>query len=278
MTLRDLAARSIKPRADVVTLDIERVPGHFATTWRGMTVEGDFWDLSETRRTMQRRLDPDDVTEWPRTICVAWKWKDERRIEFASEWGDGREGMLRRVWDVYHRAALVQGHNVNAFDTKNLKGEWAMLGLTPPSPWKVYDTLTVARKELRLESNKLDSLCKRFGLSAKTDKYDVATARAAVAGDTKAQRKIERYNKGDIRASEALADWLRPWHRAHPIVGAPSGDERVCTRCGSTDLTLDATRYRAVVMDYGLYLCETCGSWMRAGHVARVTGTRGVGA
>lgn len=274
-TLEQLASRRIKTRADVVTLDIERIPGRFATTWRGMTVEGDFWDLSETRRTIGRRLDPDEVTEWPRTICVAWRWQDQKRVHFASEWGQGRDEMLRRVWDVFHKAEMLVGHNFAGFDEKILKGEWAMLGLTPPSPYKVYDTLKVARRELRLESNKMDSLCKRFGLNAKTDKYSVAMARAAVNGDRDAQRKIRAYNVGDIAASEALADWLRPWHRSHPIVGNPS-DDRVCTRCGSTDLTLDAKRYRAVVMDYGMFLCDDCGSWMRAGHVARVSSTRGV--
>lgn len=274
-SLADLAARRIKTHARVATLDIERIPGRFATTWRGMTVKGDFWDLSETRRTIGRRLDPDDVTEWPRTICVAWRWQGQKRVNFASEWGQGRDEMLRRVWDVYNKAEMIVGHNVDSFDTKTLKGEWAMMGLTPPSPWKTYDTLKVARRELRLESNKLDSLCQRFGLNAKTDRYSVEMARAAVAGDKAAQRQIRAYNEGDIQASEDLADFLRPWHRSHPIVGNPA-DERVCTRCGSTDLTLSDKRYRAVVLDYGMLLCSDCGAWMRAGHVARAATTRGV--
>lgn len=277
-TLADLAQRSAKHvgTALIATLDIERLPGRAKVSHRGRSIEGDFWDLGGWRDLIHRRIDPDEVTDWPRTICLAWRWAGTRKVEFAAEWQDGgREAMLLAAHDVYDRADLIQGHNAAAFDTKKLKGEWALLHLRPPSPFKVYDTLKVARTELGMDSNKLDSLNKRFGIRAKTDKYSIAVARAACEGDEKMQRRLQRYNVGDISASEGLADFLRPWAKTHPHVGAPT-DKLTCNRCGSAKLELQAKRYRAVVLDYAMYRCLNCGGHVRAGHVARAASTRGV--
>jgi hypothetical protein len=270
-------ARIVKPNeAKLATLDIERFPGAFRIdNWRGLKLEGEFWDLGQYRRSIGRRIHPDEVTRWPRTICLAWRFYGAKRVEFASEWDDGYEDMLHKAWDVFDRADIVQGHNMAGFDRKKLTGEWAVLGKRPPSPYKVVDTLKVARTELGMESNTLDSLCKRFGLVAKTDKYDIEVARAALDGDVKAQKRIRGYNVGDIGASEGLADYLRPWNKSHPHMGTPT-DERTCNRCGSTDLTLLSKRYRATVQDYALLQCNNCGGHVRAGYVARVAHTRGV--
>lgn len=275
--LEQHARRHTQPNAShVVTLDIERFPGAFRIdNWRGLTVEGEFWDLSQYRRTIGRRIMPDEVTRWPRTITVQWRWYGTKKIHYLSEWGDGYEAMLKAAWDVYDRADLVQGHNVDVFDSRKLTGEWAMLGLTEPSPWRAYDTLKVARRYLGMESNTLDSLCDRFGLARKQGKYSIETARLALAGDKKAQAEIKSYACGDVPASEGLADFLRPFHKSHPHLTLP-GDDRVCNRCGSTDLTLMPKRWRANVQDYALLKCNNCGGHVRAGYVARVAQTRGV--
>ena len=72
--------KHIQPRiaptvnARVVTLDIERIPGRARVKHRGLTIEGEFWDLSGWKHTIGRRIHADDVLEWPRTICAAWKF------------------------------------------------------------------------------------------------------------------------------------------------------------------------------------------------------------
>jgi hypothetical protein len=269
--------RIAKPNAaNIVTLDIERFKGAFTIpNWRGLEVYGEFWDLGDYRRTIGRRIHPDEVTLWPRTICVAWRRYGTKPVQFVSEWGDGREAMLREVWRVYDEADIVIGHNVDAFDTKLLKAEWWRMGLPAPRPFKSVDTLKVTRREFKSESNTLDSLVKRLNRDGKTDKYDVELARAALDGDVKAQKRLMRYNQGDIEASECLYDSLRGWMPTHPFIGT-HGDEKRCNQCQSDDLTLDeSARYRAVVLDYALYRCGNCGANVRGGWVARAASTRG---
>ena len=112
--------KHIQPRiaptvnARVVTLDIERIPGRVRTQYRGFTIEGDVWDLNALKDMTRRRIHADDMTEWPRTICAAWKWYDSPDVEFAAEWEvGGYDGFMRAVWEVFDQADLIIGHNAD---------------------------------------------------------------------------------------------------------------------------------------------------------------------
>ena len=249
----------------VLTLDIERLPGLASVQHRGLTISGEFWDLGGWKHVIGRRIHADDVTVWPATICAAAKWYDERQVMFTAQWLDGgEEGFLRTVWDWYDEADVVVGHNLQAFDSKHLKAAWALRGWTPPKPWKTVDTLKVARSEYAFESNTLDSLCKRLGVKAKTDKYDPKVAWAAVGGDEKAQRKLQRYNEGDIRATEALYDRLRPWIKNHPHLSMFTGQEWGCPNCGEKNLSTHGTGEAYTnVQRYRSYVCPRCGAHVR---------------
>ena len=261
--------KHIQPRiaptvnARVVTLDIERIPGRVRTWHRGFTIEGDVWDLNALKDITRRRIHADDMIEWPRTICAAWKWYDAESVEFAAEWQvGGYDGFMRAVWEVFDRADLIIGHNADRFDARHLMGGWAEMGLPAPSPYKVIDTLKIARGTFAYESNTLDALNKRLGIDAKTDKYDVKIARAAVNGDKDAQAVLESYNRGDIVASEALFDRLRPYARNIPHLGMWTDDEMACPSCGST-MTATGKTVHANVQRYEHLTCPNCGAHAR---------------
>lgn len=260
---RAVSPRIVASASKIITLDIERMKGVFRS---------EFWDLNDFKG---RRIHPDDVLEWPRTICIAWKWYDREDVEFAAEWGrNGREGMLKRAWDAYDKADIVVGHNLAAFDTKKLKSDWRDIGLPSPSPWKTVDTLRVARTEFGDESRTLDALCKRLGLVSKSDRYDVEVARAACAGDKEAQRRIKAYNQGDILATEALYDRLRGWMPGHPHIGALDGETMKCNQCGSTEYVANGTRL-AEQIRYKAYRCANCGGNLQSVFHSRAAKMRG---
>ena len=261
--------RHIQPRiaptvnVNAVTLDVERIPGRHSTWHRGQTITGPFWDLNEIKGWTGKRIHADDVKEWPRTICAAWKWYDQADTVFAAEWEvGGYDGFMRAVWDVFDRADLIIGHNADRFDARHLMGGWAEMGLPAPSPYKGVDTLKIARGTFAYESNTLDALNKRLGIDAKTDQYDSRVAKAAVAGDKEAQDRIRFYNMGDIAASEALFDRLRPYAKGIPHLGMWSDDEMACPSCGST-MTATGKTVHANVQRYEHLTCPNCGSHAR---------------
>lgn len=256
-------------QARILTLDIERIPGRATVPHRGLTIDGEFWDLNGWKHTIGRRIHADNVTTWPRTICAAAKWYDEKPVMFAAEWEHGHRAFMRTVWEWYDAADIVVGHNLDRFDTKHLKAGWAEYGWASPSPWKTVDTLKVARAEFAFESNTLDALCKRLGITAKSGKYDAETAHAACDGDEKAQRKIKAYNIGDIRATEAAYDRLRPWIKGHPHLGlyTPAdgeGESWTCPNCGHGALIHHSDRtIRTAVQQYRAFECPNCGHHVR---------------
>ena len=263
--------KHIQPRiaptvtARVVTLDIERIPGRARVKHRGLTIEGEFWDLSGWKHTIGRRIHADDVLEWPRTICAAWRWYGEEEVHFASEWDiGGHQEFMRKLWDVYSDADVTVGHNMQSFDGPMIASGWAEYGWAPPSPVKVIDTLRVARQRFAFESNTLDALAKRLGVAAKTDRYDARVAQAAVNGDKEAQEKIRGYNEGDIIATEAVFDRLRPWLPGSVHLGQWSDAESVCPNCGSENVTEQTGKtIKANVTAYPAYRCDNCGTHMR---------------
>jgi ribosomal protein L37AE/L43A len=261
MSLAERSSTRLRATAkSVLTLDIERVPGIARVRHRGLTIEGDFWDLSGWKHTIGYRINPDDVIEWPRTICAAWRFYGAKRVEFASEWTDGREEMLNRIWAAYEAANVLYGHNVDRFDTRHLNTEWRDIGLTAPSPFKIVDTLKEARKTFGDESKTLAALTKRMGIETKTDKYQVQVARDALAGDKAAQKKLRSYNEGDIVASEALVDRLRGWIPSHPhnIMGTID-DRPTCNQCWGDSLERNGTTL-ARQITYVLWRCSDCGA------------------
>ena len=182
---------------------------------------------------------------------------------FAAEWEvGGYDGFMRAVWEVFDQADIIIGHNADRFDARHLMGGWAEMGLPAPSPYKVVDTLKIARGTFAYESNTLDALNKRLGIDAKTDKYDVKIARAAVNGDKEAQSILESYNRGDIVASEALFDRLRPYARNIPHLGMWTDDALACPSCGHS-MTATGKTVHANVQRYEHLTCPNCGSHAR---------------
>jgi hypothetical protein len=239
----------------LLVYDIERMKG---------SAEVEFWSLSDFKN---RRIHADDVTAWPRTICIAWRFLGETETQFASEWDDGQRGMHKRIWEAFNEADVTIGHNSKAFDEKHLNTGWRDLGMKPPKPSKQIDTLTVARSRFGDESKTLDALCHRIGLTGKTDRFDVEVARAACAGDKDMQAKIRAYNEGDIDATEALYVYVLPWIKSHPHT-APNAEGDTCPRCAS-DRIRRAGTWTVDVYTYLAYNCRDCGGHWKTTYQSR---------
>lgn len=247
MALHEVEPVAGKREAKILIFDIERLPGQFSA---------DFWSLGDFKN---RRINPDDVTEWPRTICLAWKWLGDKRVNFASEWDDGQLRMHEAIWQAIDEADIVTGHNAKGFDLKHLRTFWRINRMGNPSTARVIDTLTVARSQYGDESKKLDILNQRDGISAKTDKYRVEMARNAVNGVKADQRKIRGYNIGDIIASEERYLSDLPFIPNHPHVAPVAAQDgpAICPRCASTSVERAGT-YSPGVYVYLAWRCHAC--------------------
>lgn len=248
MSLADRAPRGPK----ILTIDLERLPGRLP--------ERDIWEPRDLRYV--NYIHPDTWVELPSTICFAWS-HNGGKVEFAAAWNG--DDLASIAWDLFNDASGVLTFNGKRADEKWLKQEWAMRGMVPPSPWKSIDLYVTARREFDFESKSLRHLCSRLNIENKSGHYSVADARAAMTGDVKAQRRLARYNRQDVRATWAAAQALGPWIKEWPHHGVYSGAERCCWRCGGENLTQDGFTPTAMTM-YALLQCADCGAWSRANH------------
>jgi hypothetical protein len=240
----DLDALLAGPR--ILCIDLERVPG---------TVTLDVFDAKQ-------RSDYIHASKWdtyPETICFSWRWLDEKRTQFASVWSG--EELADLSWSLYDQATHVLGFNSRKADNRWCRDDWLLAGLPEPSPWRDIDLYVVLSQQFALEARSMDYACQRLGLPGKRGHYSISMARAAVAGDEKAQRAMERYNRGDVKATVDLFERIRPLAKFPGLnLGLYYGDgsEHRCSKCGHRGLDAVATDAATPATLYGLYRCRKC--------------------
>ena len=235
----------------ILVLDVERVP-----SW---TKPLAFWSPKDLQH---KYLGADDVAEWGRTICLAYQWYGERQVHFIAEWQEGgREGYLAKAKGLLEECDVLSGHNSKFFDFPHLQGDLIMAGLGAVPEPKHIDTLLIARKKANWEMNHLAVLTQRLGIPTKNDKYRIDVAMGAAAGDVKLQRRIERYNKGDVRASTGMLTKFLPISGVNLGVFVDS-ERPTCSRC--TSAKLQRRGYATTTAGrYPRFQCQSCGGWSK---------------
>lgn len=264
MNSADLDEIIAKPRsARVLCIDLERIPGRvtldiFDAKQRSDYIHASKWD------------------EYPETLCMAWRWLGERRTHFAATWlGDN---LAETSWRLYNEATHILGFNQRKADNRWCRNDWLLGGLPEPAPWRDIDLYVIARNQLAMEARSLDFLASRLGIGGKSGHYSIEVARAAHAGDERAQRRMTTYNKGDVTLT------IKAWERLRPLVKVPGlnlgltyGDEEHrCSKCGHDRLDAVAQTADTPQTSYSMYRCRKCRGLTRSAHRVAHSGMRGV--
>lgn len=163
------------------------------------------------------------IEDW-RMLCASWKWYGEKEVSFlrAAQSNDRVLAIkLRQLWD---QADLLVAHNGDQFDIK--KSRARMIDADPTKPAKqvpTVDTKTVAQRQFGFTGNSLKDLCKFFNIPGKVDTGGFQLWKDCMAGDVKAWKLMEKYNRRDVTALEEIYEILRPWMRSHPNISMEKG-------------------------------------------------------
>jgi len=168
--------------------------------------------------------------------------------------------MAEALYDLLDEADVVCHYNGESFDMPKINTELKLAGLGKPSPYRQIDLLKTSRKEFDFGSNKLDSIAKRLGIGSKVAHEGFRLWLAVLAGDEKAWKRMERYNKHDVILTERLYREYLPWIANHPNRGLYADGS--CPTCGSDDLERRGYAYTSVGT-YRRYRCRDCGAWSR---------------
>lgn len=210
-----------------------------------------------------------DFVKERQIISVAWKWLGEKNVSvlalpmlktYRKDPENNRELVLK-LHELFSKADIAVGHNVDKFDDKMVNTAIILAGLRPPPPHKTVDTLKVAKKHFRFNSNKLDDLCKLFKIGGKTKHWGFELWVRCMAGDKKAWALMMKYNKNDVVLLEKLYLKLRPWMQNHPDMNL--ADRHVgCPHCRGTRFRMGGWNY-ARSGNSRRYQCLSagCGRW-----------------
>lgn len=236
---------------NILYLDIETTPA-LAYTWG-------LWD---------QNVALSQVVSDPRVMGFGWKF-DQDRTQWIAEWDDGgRDAMLAKAWELLDDASVVVHYNGDRFDLPWLNGEFARVGLTPPSAYKSVDLYKIAKKNFRLLSYKLAYVSEALGLNSKLDTGGFKLWVECMEGDEKSRRKMGRYCIRDVDLLPPMLEKLRPYLPNAINWALLAGvEELACRKCGRGEyLTPKGTAYTAE-RAYPQWWCNPghggCGGWTR---------------
>lgn len=199
-------------------------------------------------------------------LTYSAKWLGEHTIYSNRIYeAENDECLVRELAELMDQADLVIAHNAERFDIPLIKTRMLALGMQPPSPSKIVDTLRMAKREFRFPSNSLDNIAAYLGLTRKVSHSGFELWVKCMQMDDEAFEEMLEYNIGDVVVLEELYMRLRPWYKTHPNVALyePAGKMR-CVCCGSENLSLIDKKYYTTVSEFPIYKCTDCGKMNRS--------------
>ena len=202
-------------------------------------------------------------------LSFAYKWLGEKTIyAFSLPNFDGYEKdktndkeLCRMMWKLLDEADVVVAHNGTAFDVKKMTAKFVQHGFPPPTPYQQIDTLTIAKKYFKFDSNKLDNLAQYLGIGQKvnTGGFELWEG-CGVRDDKSAWKKMVQYNKHDVWLLEKIYKKFLPYITDHPNYNLFT-DRGVCPNCGGK---LQSRGYALTrVTKYQRFQCQSCGAWSK---------------
>jgi transposase-like protein len=204
------------------------------------------------------------IKDW---FMLTWtaKWLNSNEVikgsvtpREAKKRNDSR--IVKRLWKLFDKADIIVAHNAFKFDIPMVNTRFITLGLRPPSPYRVIDTLKVAQRIGSFTYNHLDYLGKVLGVGRKKD-TDFSLWVDCIEGKKEALDTMLEYNVQDTLLLEEVYLKFRGWMTSHPNMNLYQ-EVLGCSHCGSLNRKV-AGYYTTQTAKYKSYRCLDCGGFSR---------------
>ena len=201
-------------------------------------------------------------------LSFAYKWQGERRVTtralpdypgFNKRKDDDRD-LVKDLHRVFDEADVIIAHNGDRFDIRKSNARFIEHGLEPPAPYKTVDTLKLAKRHFKFDSNRLDALGQSLGVGRKLPHTGVHLWLGCMHGDQKSWRIMRRYNARDVELLERVYERLKPWATNHPNLNLYSG-RSACPTCQSTRIKARGLNYGKSVARQRWQCLDCHSSW-----------------
>lgn len=181
----------------ILMLDIETAPNTVAV-----------YQLKQTY------INPKYIMDHGYVLCYTAKWLGKSETFFAKS-PDGHKRMLKSIHKLLSEADAVVHYNGKKFDIPTLNAEFLLNGLAPIQNMVQVDLFRLVRAAFNFPSYKLDYVCQRLGLGAKSSHTGWDMWRACMnklhEKHANAWKVMEKYNKQDVVLLEKLYGKVYDW-------------------------------------------------------------------
>jgi uncharacterized protein YprB with RNaseH-like and TPR domain len=153
----------------------------------------------------------DQIIKSTEMLCFGARWLDGKKVIFKSVHHDGKKEMLKELHKLMDEADLLVGWNSAAFDHKHINREFLENKMTPPSPTKDLDLMTITKANFLFPSNKLDYVAQKLDVGAKVKHSGFNLWIRCMEGDKKAWKEMKEYQIQDVNLLVDLYHELLPW-------------------------------------------------------------------
>lgn len=156
------------------------------------------------------------------SFCCKWLGEDEI---FYYDQRDAKNVeddylLVKKLWDFLNEADICIGQNIKKFDTRKVNARFVLNGLPKPGTYRQIDTLSIVKEQFAMTSGKLEYVAGKLCPEHMKDKHKDYPGHelwvACLKGDQNAWRCMEKYNRDDVLATEALYNVLSSWDSKLP--------------------------------------------------------------
>lgn len=212
-------------------------------------------------------------------LCIGYMWENEKKPHIISIRGHPAAFKKKRTNDFYvvkdfgeivKKADLCVYHYGSRFDLPFINTRRLIHNLPPMPPVRDIDTWWLARKYLKLHSNRLASLIEAFGVSEKKTPLNGPIWIDAAAGYGSAIKYVEEHCLADVISLKAVYNRIRsvsgqifPKYLNPPGNPGPKPEMLKCRVCGGNNTrkwglmyTKDGAKKRIFCNDCYTWVCQ----------------------
>lgn len=197
----------VQPSVKILFLDIETAP-----------LYGAIWSLWQNGISLNQLH-----SDWfILSYCAKWAHSDEifyGDLRGTSATQDDSK-LLHELWHLMNEADFVVAHNGRKFDDRKIKARMIMNGLVKPLPYRIIDTLEIAKREFSFTSNKLEYLTGKLCKKYKKQKHGKFAGQElwtqCMKENPEAWEEMRIYNTYDVLSLEELYGIFSAWDSKLP--------------------------------------------------------------
>ncbi len=229
-------------------------------------------------------------------ISAAYAWNDGPVTGIRTSRGlqpDKDKEVVKELYEQVAKADIIIAHNNDKFDQRKLSARALFHNLKPIPPVKTIDTLKVAKKYFKLDSNRLDYIGEHLGLGRKLSTPKGLWLRAIASeiisnphlkkkekekiwrDQEEAIAEMDAYCQVDVELLRNVYKKMRPFIQNHPnanVIGNAEGVD-VCPNCSSEKLQKRGFHFTRTGAKQR-YCCRDCGAWSSSGTSIRKADVR----